>query len=171
MNELLVINKGEYAPYYDGYVQQVSRLPILTLLETQIQEMRLLFDALGPKSTESYASGKWTAKEVLGHMIDTDRIMTFRALCFARNDKNAMPGFDQDEYISSATFNEIPLEDLLADFENQRKALLSLIKTLTPEAWLRKGIANNYEVTVRALIVIIAGHTAHHMQILRERYM
>jgi len=171
MNEILTINKGEYAPYYEGYVQQVAQLPILKVLEQQIEEIKTLFNSLGERSNQAYAPGKWTAKEVLGHMIDTDRIMTFRALCFARNDKNAMPGFDQDEYILTATFNDTPLMDLLEDFENQRKALLSMIKTLPDEAWIRKGIANNYEVSVRALIVIIAGHTVHHMNILKERYM
>jgi hypothetical protein len=171
MNEALEISKGEYAPYYDGYIQQMVGKALIPTLEGQIQEMEAIFEQLRGKENDAYAPGKWTAKQVLGHMIDTDRIMTFRALCFARNDQNALPGFDQDNYILAAKYEHVAIDALLNDFSNQRKAMLSMIKTFSEEALQRKGNANQNEFTVRALLVIIGGHTLHHMGILKERYM
>jgi hypothetical protein len=171
MNEIVEIEKGEYAPYYEGYVQLVMGLPLMKVLEKQVSGMKDVFEKLGEKSQESYAPGKWTAKEVLGHIIDTDRIMAMRALCFARGEQNSLPGFDQDAYITMASFNEVPLDLLLKDYELNRHALLSFIRTLPVEAWQRVGVANHFEFSVRALLAIIAGHSAHHLNILKERYL
>jgi hypothetical protein len=172
MNELLVPQEGEYESYYTGYVNYVKGKDIPALLLAQVTEIREFYEVMGEqKSLLAYAPGKWTAKEVLGHIIDTDRIMIFRALCFARGEKAALPGFDQDQYVATADFNSIPLSDLLEDFGQSRKALVSLIKNLPESSYSNLGNANGFKVSVRALINIIAGHLQHHLLILRQRYV
>ncbi|MFD2036637.1 DinB family protein [Belliella marina] len=171
MNESIFPNESEYAPYYHTYISKIKNEDLTKLLLNQIEEVRRYFEAKGEeKSLLAYEEGKWTGKEVLGHMIDTDRVMTFRALCFARGEKAILPGFDQDEYVANSGSNEVPLNNLLEDFEMSRYALVSLFKTLPQSAYTRLGNANGYDVTVRALFHIIAGHTEHHLRILKERY-
>ncbi|MCH7408357.1 DinB family protein [Belliella sp. DSM 111904] len=171
MNETFKPKVGEYAPYYESYIKRVINENIDKLLLTQIQEVRSYFETMGEeKSNETYAEGKWTAKEVLSHMIDTDRIMTFRALCFARGEKSPLPSFDQDEYVARSMANAIPLNKLIEDFEFSRYACVSLLKTLPIDSWSNIGMASGYEVSVRALFYIMTGHVAHHLAILKERY-
>ena len=171
MNEILTPQEGEYGKFYEGYIFWVKRKDIHKLMLLQIEEVRMLFEKMGEeKSKLAYAPGKWTAKEVLGHITDTDRMMCFRALCFARGEKAALPGFDQDQYVQTAGFNDIPLVRLLEDFEMSRYAITSMLKSLPLESLKNIGIANEYEVSVRALFNIIPGHTQHHLNILRERY-
>lgn len=172
MNEMLVPQEGEYQSYYTGYVNWVIGKDIPVLLTEQVSEIKQLFQTMGEeKSLKAYAPDKWTAKEVLGHIIDTDRIMTFRALCIARGEKASLPGFDQDLYVASAEFNKIPLSSLLEDFELSRKALVSLFGTLQESTYANIGIANGFEVSVRALIHIIAGHAQHHLNVLKQMYV
>lgn len=171
MNELLVPREGEYESYYTGYVNWVKGKDLLTLLLDHVEEIRKFFQELGEeKSLLAYEPGKWSAKEVLGHIIDTDRIMTFRALCFSRGEKAALPGFDQDQYAASADFNSIPLSALLEDFELSRKALVSLLKNLPESSYSNIGNANGFQVSVRALFTIIAGHAQHHLNVLKLKY-
>jgi hypothetical protein len=172
MNELLIPQEGEYESYFSRYVNRVQGKDIPSLLLDQVKEIRGFYEEMGEeKSLLSYEPGKWTAKEVLGHIIDTDRIMTFRALCFARGEKAALPGFDQDDYVATADFNAIPLDDLLEDFELSRKALRSLLKNLPKSSYANIGNANGLSVSVRALINIVGGHAEHHLKILKERYV
>ncbi|MCL6260563.1 DinB family protein [Aquiflexum sp. TKW24L] len=172
MNELLVPREGEYESYYTGYVNWVIGKDIPSLLLEQVDEIRKFYEQMGEeKSLLAYEPGKWTGKEVLGHIIDTDRIMTFRALCFARGEKAALPGFDQDQYVATADFNSVLLSDLLEDFEQSRKALVTLTKNLPESSYTNIGNANGFKVSVRALIYIIAGHSQHHLNILRQRYV
>lgn len=171
MNENFIPKQGEYAPYYEKYIEKVKGQDLHKLLLNQIEEVRRYFEPKGNKnSEEAYSPGKWTAKEVLSHIIDTDRVMTFRAMCFARGEKATLPGFDQDLYVANSFANNIPLVNLLEDFEMSRYAMVSMIKTLPEEAFARSGNANGYDVSVRAIFHIIAGHTLHHLSILRERY-
>jgi len=171
MNELMVPREGEYESFYTGYINWVKGKDIPTLLLDQVAEIREFYLKMGEeKSLLAYAPGKWTAKEVLGHIIDTDRIMTFRALCFARGEHASLPGFDQDQYVATADFNNIPLAALLEDFELSRKAAVSLLKNLPETSYSNMGNANGFYVSVRALFNIIAGHTQHHLNILRTKY-
>lgn len=172
MNELLVPREGEYESYYTGYVNWVIGKDIPSLLSEQVDEIRKFYKQMGEeKSLLAYEPGKWTGKEVLGHIIDTDRIMTFRALCFARGEKASLPGFDQDQYVVNADFNNIPLSALLEEFEFSRKALVSLLKNLPESSYTNIGNANGFRVSVRALIHIIAGHAQHHINVLKQKYV
>lgn len=171
MSVLSILEEGEYAPYYAGYIFHVEGKNIPNMLMEQIEKIRTFYELLGEsKSKLPYAEGKWTAKEVLGHISDTDRIMTLRALCFARGEMASLPGFDQDAYVRASRFNELPLSQLIEDFELSRYNTVSLLKNLADEALLRSGYANGSKASVRALFHIIAGHTEHHLTILKERY-
>ena len=172
MNEQLIPKEGEYGAYYEGYISHVKGLDIPVLLLSQIEEVRNIFEKLGElKSNLPYAEGKWSAKELLGHMTDTDRIMAYRALCFERGEQDSLPGFDQDSYVVQGKFNDVPLMQLLEEFEMSRYALVSLLKNLSESVYSNKGLANNYPASVRALFHIIAGHTVHHLQVLKEKYL
>jgi hypothetical protein len=172
MNEQLIPKEGEYGAYYEGYISYVKGLDIPVLLLSQIEEVRNIFEKLGElKSNLPYAEGKWSAKELLGHMTDTDRIMAYRALCIARGEQHSLPGFDQDSYVVQGKFNDVPLMQLLEEFEMSRYALVSLLKNLSETVYSNTGLANNYPASVRALFHIIAGHTVHHLQVLKEKYL
>lgn len=163
--------KGEYPSYYETYLDKIPSADFSDIILAQLGEIRGLY-ASKPLGWESiaYAQGKWTPKEVLGHMIDTERIMTFRALCFARGEKQSLPGFDENDYVQSAAFSKNSLEDLLDDFEAQRRALLTLVKTLSEDTLDVQGLANGKPITPRALLWIIVGHFIHHVQVLNDRY-
>jgi DinB superfamily len=162
---------GEYAPYYERYISLVHGDDILSALDQQRRQMMLLLSGRDETDGEyRYAPEKWSAKEVLGHICDTERIFAYRALRIARADKTPMEGFEQDDYVSNGPFAQRPFEDLVEDFIAVRRATLSLLRNLHQAAWLCRGIANMNEVSVRALAYIIAGHELHHRQILEEKY-
>ena len=162
----------EYAPYYERYISLVKDGDILASLSQQMDETLTLLGSISEEQANfRYAPDKWSIKELVGHLIDTERIFSYRALRFARNDKTPLPGFDQDDYIRGASFDDYSLADLASEFEHVRRAGLSLFKHLDREAWKRRGAANDSEVSVRALAYIIAGHELHHMGILRSRYL
>ena len=171
MKDMMQPNESEFAPFYAGYISNVIGKNIPGILLSQIEEVKMFFKALGEEGCgNSYAPGKWTQKEVLGHLTDTDRIMTFRALSFARMKNSTLPGFDQEHFVKTADIKNIPLSDLLEDFEMSRMATVSLLRNLPKNTLLNIGIANGFDVSVRALFNIIAGHTVHHMNILKEQY-
>lgn len=118
-----------------------------------------------------YEPGKWSIKELLGHLIDSERIFTYRALRFARNDHAPLSGFDQDPYVAEANFDQRPWSELVAEFEHLRRSTILFFRGLKPESETRFGVANNASITVRALGYAIAGHELHHMRILREKYL
>lgn len=162
----------EYAPFYAGYIQLVAEGDLLQLLESQqAATIKLLSGIAEDKAGYRYAPGKWSLKEVLGHMLDTERIMSYRALSFARGEQGQLPGFDQDEYVGHAGFDARPLESLLAEYATVRQATLSLLRSFSDEAWSRRGIMNNNRVTVRALGYVIAGHELHHLNVIRSHYL
>lgn len=162
---------NEYFEYYGGYVNRVPEGDILAILEGQLQKMR---DAFLPLSDEQalyrFGAGEWSIKQMLGHMNDTEQIFGFRLLAFSRNEAQAIPGFEQDAYVAAANFDAIPVADLVAQFEHLRHANLLTIRHLTPEMVARRGVASNKEITVRALIYILAGHVEHHLASLKEDY-
>lgn len=171
MNTFSLPKKGEYSAYFDTYISKVPDENFTDLILRQIKDLKLLFESKEAGwCSLPYAEGKWTPKEVLGHVIDTERIMTFRALCFARGEKNPLPGFDQDPYVVNARFGQVPVDLLLQDFEAQRMALLTLIKTLDESVLDNLGNANGNPISPRALFWIIPGHFVHHFRILKERY-
>jgi hypothetical protein len=162
---------AEYNPYYDRYISLIPGNNILGTLEKQISKTVAMLSARGDEAAElRYAPGKWTVKEVLGHVNDTERIMSYRALRIARGDQTPIEGFEQDDYIRNGPYADLRLVDLLEEFKNIRAATLRLFRNLRPEDWTRRGIANDNEISVRALAYVIGGHELHHRNLLEERY-
>jgi hypothetical protein len=162
---------GEYAPYYDRYISMIEGEDILGTLDRQRREMMLLLSGRDDEDGDfRYAPEKWNAKEVLGHVCDTERAFAYRALRFSRADATPVEGFEQDDYVRNGPFAQRLLADLVEDFIAVRRATLSLLRSLDESAWSRRGIANKNEVSVRALAYIIAGHELHHRRILEEKY-
>ncbi|MGA7648806.1 MAG: DinB family protein, partial [Terriglobales bacterium] len=168
---------GEFAPYYDRYISlvhpdQTSGIDILATFDDQRRQMLLLLS--GRPETDGdlrYAPGKWSLKDVLGHINDTERIMSYRALRISRGDQTPIEGFEQDDYVRNAPFAQLSLPDLIEDYIAVRRATISLFRNLDEAAWTRRGVASKNEVTVRALAYIIAGHELHHRKIIEEKYL
>jgi uncharacterized damage-inducible protein DinB len=163
---------SEYAPYYEKYVTLVADGDVIETLRRQVGEINSLardFDE--ERAGRSYEPGKWSVKELVGHMVDAERIFAYRALRVGRGDRTPLPGFEQDGYVSGGDFNRRALADIAAEFAAVREATLRLFESFTDEAWSRRGVASENEVSVRALAYITAGHAAHHFKILRERYV
>ena len=165
-------DETEYLPYYDRYISLVPEGNILSLLEEQFEET-LAFLRRIPEAQAGfrYAPDKWSVRQLLGHVIDGERIFAYRALRFARHDETPLPGFEQDDYVRHASFDDYPLAELIEEWASVRRSTLFLFKHLSGEAWSRRGLASESEVSVRALAYIIAGHERHHRQILRDRYL
>ncbi|MEO6902687.1 MAG: DinB family protein [Bacteroidia bacterium] len=165
-------NPTEYASYYDGYVKLVPHENILEVLNEQVIYLKSVLSSVEVnKESYRYAPDKWTIKEVVGHMVDTERIMAYRALCVARGEKNALPGYDDKEYVANANFNTTSLAALTNHFELVRAANLALFNTFDEEAFSKIGSANKSDISVRALLFIIAGHTLHHLNVINEKYL
>jgi hypothetical protein len=161
----------EYAPFYRDYVARVPAGDIVAVLGEQIGEtLRVLGGLTEAAANRAYAPGKWTIKEVVGHVIDAERVFSTRALRFARGDRTELPGFDQDPYVLAGGFAARSIRDLADELAAVRRATVLLFRGLPEEAWGRRGVASGQEVSVRALAYIIAGHELHHRSILRERY-
>jgi hypothetical protein len=161
----------EFASFYAGYVSLVPEADIMSVLEGQADEVRLQTRAFIPKREEfRYAPGKWSVREVLGHVTDAERVFGFRAFCFSRGDENALPGFEQDDYVARAGFDRCSLKDLVQEFGQLREANLTVLRRLEDNAWRRMGTASGKPVSVRALAYIMAGHVRHHLHVLSTRY-
>lgn len=161
----------EYPLFYKGYIDTVGDDVLLELEQQRESLPKFLSTISEEKSSYAYAEGKWTIKEVLGHILDTERIMSYRALRFARQDTSPLPGFDENNYVKNAHFADRTLQSLVDEFITLRKSTLFLIKSFREEDLNRSGISNDKPISVRALIYIIAGHVNHHQQILKERYL
>ena len=161
----------EYAPFYETYVKLVRGTEILKTLEEQHAAVR---KALAELSEERagfrYAEGKWSIREVIGHCSDAERVFGYRALAFARGEKAPLPSFDENEYARTAGHDEVPLAQLLDEFGAVRAGSLHLLRHFPAEAWRRTGVASGKTISVRAIAFIMAGHVAHHLAILHERY-
>jgi hypothetical protein len=163
---------NEYAPYFADYVNVVPQGDLLLILPQQLKEtVDLLRDVTDAQGEYRYASGKWSLKEVIGHMSDTERIMGYRLLRIARGDQTPLSGFDENLFVQSASFGLRSVQDLAEELASVRQNTLNLLYGLTDEAWMRAGVANETHVTVRAIAYIIAGHELHHRQVLEERYL
>jgi uncharacterized damage-inducible protein DinB len=162
----------EYNPYYGKYLSLVPEGDVVATLSRQLEDTLSLLRGLSEEQADSrYAPDKWSIKEVVGHVLDTERIFGHRAFRFARNDQAALPGYEQDDYVRAGNFGKRQLSELADEFEHVRRANLLLLRSLDDEAWLRRGVANDSEVSVRALAYILAGHETHHKQIIREKYL
>jgi hypothetical protein len=162
---------GDYAPYAEQYVVLVTGNDVLEALKTQLKQTTMLFSGRSERDGNfRYAPGKWTVKEVVGHVADTERIFAYRALRFARGDQTPLAGFEQEDFVRAASFGARKLSDLVEEYADVRQASLDLFSSLDEEAWLRHGVASENRVTVLALAYLIAGHELHHRKILEERY-
>lgn len=163
---------GEHLPYFSTYIDQVTEADVLGLMASQVDEVKRFFEALPPARADyAYAPGKWTPKEILGHMTDTERVMTYRALAFSRNDPSPLPSFDENAWVPPAGFGRRSVASLLDEWIAVRRASLAFFNTLLPEATARRGTASNHTLSVRAVAYIITGHVRHHLRVLRERYL
>jgi hypothetical protein len=163
---------GDYAPYYENYIKLIEGDDILKILNEQSKKTQDVLNSFSEhRGNYRHADGKWTVKEVVGHLLDTERVFAYRALCIARGEKKSLPGFDQDEYVKEGNFNSLELFELNYDFRLLRESNILLFRSFTPEMYKRRGYANDTSVTVLAILYMIAGHEKHHMKVLREKYM
>ncbi len=162
----------EHAPYFARYLALVADGDVLATLERQARETRALLGGLDEtRAGHRYAPDKWSVREVLGHVIDTERVFAYRALSFARGSEVELPGFDEDAFARAAQHERVPLTALLDDYACVRAASLALLRRLDVTAFERRGVANGKEISVRALAWLMAGHELHHQGVLRERYL
>ncbi len=163
--------ESEYAPYYQGYIARVKEDEILPVLRSQLDTLDVLLNRVAPEQeTFRYAEGKWSIREVIGHLIDAERVFGYRTFSIARGEQRNLPSFDENEYMLRAPYDRIDLEDLLSELRLVRLSNIAMLRNLDDEAWLRTGIANDSPVSVRALAFIMAGHVRHHMGVLSQRY-
>lgn len=164
--------QSEYAEYYVRYIGQLPDDDITKILKTQRTDAVALFRGISEeRSLRRYAAGKWTIREVLGHVNDCERLFVFRAMWFARGLDGALPSFDQDIAVTAAGSDARSWKSHVDEFLGLRDATIAFFTGLPDDAWSRKGTASGYEFTVRALAWITAGHCAHHMRMLKERYL
>jgi hypothetical protein len=164
-------DRTEAAPYYFTYIDKVPSGDIRTVLETQGPQTIAALSAISEdRSLYRYAPGKWSIRELMHHVNDSERIFAYRALWFARGLGPELPSFDQDIAVTTGGADQRSWQSIVEEFRAIRAASVTLFNTLPDEAWQRHGVASGNPCTVRALAYIVAGHTAHHMQILRERY-
>lgn len=162
---------AEWRIRYQYYIQ-LSGEDWAHSLQKNLLDIEDLFASLSDKQAcLAYAPGKWSMKQVLGHMIDTERVMSYRAMCLARGEQQALPGFDENLYVEQASFNQRPLDSLLSELQHLRRANLSLFASFNADTLQRHGIANGLEVSVGGLCLIIAGHAIHHTHMLKEKYL
>jgi DinB superfamily len=163
---------SEYAPYYGKYIRLVGGNDVVAALEDQPRETLALLSTLSEAQGDfRYAPDKWSIKEMLGHVIDAERVFSYRALRFARNDRTPLASFEQDDYVRAGGSAERRLADLIEEFVCVRRATVWLFRALSPEAWMRRGVASDNPVSVRALAYIVAGHELHHRTVLKEKYL
>jgi len=163
---------SEYASFYETYVSLVPEGDVVEAMSRQLDEVTALFGGIAEeRGGHSYAEGKWSIRQLVGHVIDGERIFAYRALAIARGEQQPLPGMDQDEYMAHSDFDSRTLADLIAEFAHARAANVLMFRGLSEEAWLRRGTASEREVSVRAIAHIVVGHVAHHLGVLRARYL
>jgi len=173
MRPIVKPKEGEFPPYANMYIQLLpdDGLLLKHLRDNFIAMKQLILSLPEEKLQYTYAQNKWTIKEILVHIIDDERIYAYRALCFARNDKTELPGFEQDDYALYSRANERSIENIFEEYEAVRDSTITLFNGLPEDAFLRMGTANSNKATVRAMAYHIAGHELHHMNIIKEKYL
>jgi hypothetical protein len=165
-------DSSEYAPYFELYIEKVADGDILEILREQLGGFAGFLGTVGgEKAGHRYEAGKWSVKEVVGHIVDTERIFGTRALAIARCERTPLPSYDQDEYVEEANFDERTLTGLLEEFNDLRRSHLALFDSFADDIWMRRGVAGGNEVSVRGIAWILAGHLIHHETVIRERYL
>lgn len=163
---------GEYGPYFERYIGLVPETDVLAAMERQLADVA---GALGGVSEARagfrYAEGKWSLRQVAGHLADTERLFAYRALCIARGETISLPAFDENAYVDNAAFDEIAFRDLVEEFLLARRSHLLLFRGFSPEAWTRIGTANGLPASPRALAYNLVGHVRHHLKVAAERYL
>jgi hypothetical protein len=162
--------QNEYPPFYQGYVARVPETDILQALREQPKELKRVADSVGARERFRYSPGKWSVREIFGHLVDAERFFGHRAFCISRSDPNPLPGFDENAHVAQSSYDSAPVADLLESFSLLREANVRHLETLSEDAWPLEGIANGAKITVRALAYVMAGHVRHHLAVLRERY-
>jgi len=164
--------ENEYAPYYGKYIALVTEENIIRALENSLQDtLELLSGITEEKADYAYAPEKWSIKEVIGHIGDTERVFAYRALCFSRNYENDIAGFNENDFITNSNFKSLSFKDVVDELVAIRRATIALFKNMSAEAWTRAGTANDNKVSVRALANILVGHERHHIEVIRSRYL
>jgi hypothetical protein len=164
--------QDEYHSYYERYVSLVDDSDIVHLLEKQRDTAVCIFEGLTEEQGDyRYAEGKWSLKEVFGHLADAERIMSYRLMRIARGDQTPLPGFTQNDYVAGASFERWSVAQMLEEYSAVRRATLSLVRGLADEAWSRTGVVSDNPISVRALAYIVAGHELHHLRVIKERYL
>jgi len=162
----------EHAPYYGTYIVKVPDGDLCRILTDQLAETLALIRSIPEaRGTHRYAPGKWSIKEVIGHVCDSERIFSYRALRIARGDATPLPGFEQDDYVPAGGFDRRTLADLSEELAAVRQATLHLLRHLDPAALARRGTASGNPITPRALAYVIAGHERHHVEVLKAKYL
>jgi hypothetical protein len=163
--------EAEHAPFFAGYVALVPESDVLAVLEAQVAELQALARAVpGEREQFAYAPGKWTVREVLGHLTDAERVFGHRAFCISRGEPATLPAFDENAYVAESVAATIPLATLVEEFALVRAANLVFLRRLEREGWARVGMVSSGPASVRALAFIMAGHVRHHVRVLAERY-
>jgi hypothetical protein len=174
MNELTVgrPKREEYTLYHGPFVDRVEGSDVIASLREQLDELLGFLGHLDPATADyRYAEGKWSVKEVIGHVIDTERVFAYRALAFARGERTPLPGFEQDEYVRGGDFSHRSMQSLTNEFEHLRLSNVSLFSSFTEDTWDRFGTADGSALSVRAIAYVVVGHAAHHISVIRERYL
>lgn len=163
---------SEYAHYYAGYVANVPKGNIIETLNSQMHEFYTFINSIpGDKAFHAYAEGKWTVKQVIGHIIETERVFAYRGLAFSRRDKNPLPSMEQNDYVKYANYNSRTISNLANEYLAVRISTIHLFQNMTKGMISLKGTASGVEFTVRSLPFIIAGHERHHINIIKEKYL
>jgi DinB family protein len=164
-------SESEYAPFYAGYIAKIPAESLLEILGRQSDHLRALASAATPEQQRfRYAPGKWSVREVIGHLIDGERVFGYRAFRIGRGDQTPLPGFDENQYVTASDYDQRDLAALADEFGLVRAANLALLRGFSEDEWRRIGTANSYPISVRALAFIMAGHVEHHVALLGERY-
>lgn len=163
---------AEVPPFYQGYIRNVLDADLLTIMQTSGDDfLALCKDLTESQAMYRYAPGKWSIKDLILHLVDSERVFAYRALSFARNDQAELPGFDQDTYVEAARADRLPLEDLIASFQNARQSSIDLFAALTEAELRRVGVSNGVQMSVEMIGFVISGHTRHHHHIITKKYL
>jgi hypothetical protein len=171
----LIITKpleNEYAPYYKKYIDLVPEDDILKVLAVQKRGIKEFFDGLTEEQGSlRYSPEKWSVKDILGHLLEGERVFAFRALFFARKGEAQLPGYGQDDWVKEAGFNSVPLKMLAEEFDITRETTLLLFRRFNELSWLNMGVSNNFNISVRTIAYVMAGHASHHINVIKEKYL
>ncbi len=166
------IPESEYASFYANYIKKGGNLSLLSGLEQGMLNTKAFFETIPEDKLEyRYAEGKWTIKEILQHLIDTEHVFVYRALRFARQDKTPLPGFEQDDYVLASVANRRTRDQLLNDYLDLRESTIALFSSFSKKMLEQIGVASNAEMSVRAIGFVLIGHEKHHIDVIKERYL